>query len=1302
MGCQNSKANDAQAVGSTPAADEVLDVDQDLTPKVSCSVALWKNFLSTLPACPIHGCSHAFLAEFEEGGQHGPHGLIGDDFNIGTLTVQVIKPFTTIGKGEDVEYLSYAELAFRTGQMDRRGRPAFHKEATHFISHAWKYRFSLLVGALRNWLDQNDVIEDEQYFWVDAFVVNQHEAQEYPMEWWSTRFAAAVGEVGSTIMLAEPWEDPLPLKRVWVIWEIYCTNQTGARLHIAMTKETEADFKKALTNSFEKVQSALSSVDVSTCVAYHKSHTEMVHEEIKRTIGFAKLNEMVSLRLTQWLIETGTNQLNLINTVIDTADTAAVVDTFKLQDNLARMIRESGSPSVAESSYKELLSRMEARLGREHILTMQCLNQLAVTLQKAKKPEEAKARHQECHQRRERGLGDKHEDTLQSVSNLAVLLSEKRPMTVASFSEARMFYSNAVAGREATIGPDHPRTLYTVSNFAKLISDAPERLENKGALFVEAEEMHTRAASKLVEVLSQAHPLTLGALHNQASHWVDRYKFEHDDNAGDSNMLDRALEQLELVYSLRVQKLGDTHPDTVVTESKLQQARARKANSRFFKEDTELGWKVLIRREYDRINTGPLLKKVRNSLRAFGVDRLFQELSRDGYVDAKTRTLTVGTQPFNIFARLAAGVQFQRKAPDEQAKLGEFAERYVIAHNKPECNEMWQRDDPTWLGKASMSKNHVFLLSKDLKWHNFNIISMGLAPNEKAGDLASAIKRLQDMKQAACHFVTHAKNWPALDDIGFFISVYPFTNVPAFHLHIVDLLNVGPTFEKLKYKMLSLDDAIQALKDESEVPPPVSHFVDVFKRCGPVTEAPGKDENSEILELLEKHLPELHIYKDGKVRTSPGVVEIEGSPTEYYRTTGAILAFLAAYATAHGDPFGLEVATAGKRGPMSMDQIPGKFINMGHKPKEYDAFCHRFAQVMKNEGDWWAMLVFLAVHDVGKSVKFCSRVNSTLPKESQTDDHDRILACCLRDVHLTAELLPSVYKLSGDRHSKLLAGFSTNFQLPQLGQGEVTVDSLKGLLELPENHLHDGTLKNYLYHSIFDIAGGPCNERFVYPLALVPVYIGFASAMEELCETLAKGEAIKTYRLYTNFLYTNFLKSYPEFDRNTFKPRFEKSDFAKGIGLVMLRVLALTRNTYKNPEKLLELLESSACENLVREFAGTSGAPQIMLYYGPDLLRMGLGDDMQDESGENMRHALLALDHLFSLVREECRRPGSPELEQYDLNVHPMVTIIKKLGKQWKGGPNLLDCARAAKVQTMAHYNEGILEIWETYFTADI
>merc|ERR1719478_969439 len=113
-----------------------------------------------------------------------------------------------------------------------------------------------------------------------------------------------------------------------------------------------------------------------------------------------------------------------------------------------------------------------------------------------------------------------------------------------------------------------------------------------------------------------------------------------------------------------------------------------------------------------------------------------------------------------------------------------------------------------------------------------------------------------------------------------------------------------------------------------------------------------------------------------------------------------------------------------------MDKIPGKFINIGRKPDEYKKFCDDFAACMPTEDDWWAMLVFLAVHDVGKSDAFRNAVNMTLPPGKRSDDHDRALARALSDIDLKQKFLPSVTKLSRNHQQQIAAGFATNFQLP--------------------------------------------------------------------------------------------------------------------------------------------------------------------------------------------------------------------------------------------------------------------------------
>jgi hypothetical protein len=377
-----------------------------------------------------------------------------------------------------------------------------------------------------------------------------------------------------------------------------------------------------------------------------------------------------------------------------------------------------------------------------------------------------------------------------------------------------------------------------------------------------------------------------------------------------------------------------------------------------------------------------------------------------------------------------------------------------------------------------------------------------------------------------------------------------------------------------------------------------------------------------------------------------------------------------------------------------MDVVPGKFINIGTKPEAYKKFCDDFAEGMKSEDDWWAMMVFLAVHDVGKSDAFRNVVNATLPPAKRSDDHDRALSRALSDVELKEKFLPSVAKLSPNHQRQLATGFATNFQLPQLGQGEIAVMSLRGLLDLPKEALHDGTLRNYLYHSIFDIAGASSNANFIYPLGLIPVYVGFSTALSDLLERLQNATKPDEHAIYFNFLYKSFQKAYPEFEENVFRSLCESKIFRHETGLALLRILALTRNTYKNPQKVLDFLMQRMCTYpmLVQELSGkpVPAGPQIMIYYAPDMLRMGLGQDLVDESGQNMEEALKALEDLYSHARDEISSVDTGDYE-YQLNVQPIVTKIKNVGKNWAGGSQLRDVCNSFRIVSNSMKTEGIV-----------
>mmetsp|Transcript_38283 Transcript_38283/g.88482 ORF Transcript_38283/g.88482 Transcript_38283/m.88482 type:complete len:635 (+) Transcript_38283:116-2020(+) len=625
------------------------------------------------------------------------------------------------------------------------------------------------------------------------------------MEWWSTRFAQAVGDVGSTILISMPWEDPTPLKRVWVIWEIFCAYQTGARFDIAMPKKEKDGFRAALINSFTKVQTALSKVDVELSSAFHKSHQDMVHDEIRRTIGFTKLNEMVQLRMTRWLIGMATKELQRMKE--DT--TTNWQERMGLQDNLARMLRESGNLAGAEFYFKELLEQIEKKEGKDHVMALSCLNQLAVTLQKANLVDEAMERHRDCLQRRRRILGENHEETLQSISNLAVLLSLRRPMTVETFNEARSLYSLAVKGREMTIGANDPRTLYTMSNFARFLSEAPEPTKE---LLEESRKLHERAVHGLTSALQQGHPLTLASLYNQACSWLDDCL--HDGGGLSGPQVDTAIEQLQLVHRLRIEKLGKEHPDTQQAEKKLAEiSQLQKQMSQDGPGSQQVEayatWQDLFRAHFVDVNTAEKFRQVRQYMFGKGADLVFHDLLQSGFVD-DDGILTTGMQPYNFVARIISGDLVQRKCELEQDYLGHHRDKFVVAHNKPECEDMWSSSDPSWIGKASMSKNHRFLAFRALRWDFCNVIAMGMDSTS-----ADGLAALKELKDAAVHWVKNAPGWSSPDKTAFLLAVWPVTSVPCLHLHVVDVSCAGPSFERLSSKLLPLDDAIRVLDEEA-------------------------------------------------------------------------------------------------------------------------------------------------------------------------------------------------------------------------------------------------------------------------------------------------------------------------------------------------------------------------------------------------------------------------------------------------------------------------------------------------------
>jgi len=152
-----------------------------------------------------------------------------------------------------------------------------------------------------------------------------------------------------------------------------------------------------------------------------------------------------------------------------------------------------------------------------------------------------------------------------------------------------------------------------------------------------------------------------------------------------------------------------------------------------------------------------------------------------------------------------------------------------------------------------------------------------------------------------------------------------------------------------------------------------------------------------------------------------------------------------------------------------------------------------------------------------------------------------------------------------------------------------------------------------------------------------------------------------------------------------------------GPGLVLLRLLALTRNSYTRPEAVLALLDSGRFAQLCAELGAAPPAPQILLYYAPDALRLGLGAQLSGDSadGAGFGAAMQALEAALALARAAAAQaaPGAEASSTlvYTLNVAAAVAAVRQGGAGWGGGPALLELMRRGRVVPGAVSSEGAL-----------
>lgn len=72
--------------------------------------------------------------------------------------------------------------------------------------------------------------KDEVFFFFprfDAFCNNQHDISSKLFEWFCSTFKDSIASIGTVLQVMTPWNDPMPLKRAWCLWETFCALEMG-------------------------------------------------------------------------------------------------------------------------------------------------------------------------------------------------------------------------------------------------------------------------------------------------------------------------------------------------------------------------------------------------------------------------------------------------------------------------------------------------------------------------------------------------------------------------------------------------------------------------------------------------------------------------------------------------------------------------------------------------------------------------------------------------------------------------------------------------------------------------------------------------------------------------------------------------------------------------------------------------------------------------------------------------------------------------------------------------------------------
>ena len=232
------------------------------------------------------GVSIEFLHMFLQEHQH----IYGFEYALTTRDVceRIIKPLTVN------QQCAYFELYNR--RRDNNGKPLIGV-ANVYVSHAWSCKFIEPIDVMEEHAKENP----NTYFWLDLFVVSQHTSAVTP-QWLVSSLRANIKTIGTVLAVMSPWDNPLPIKRTWCLWEMMTAlSQEGAKLIMRMPTDQRLLLKDGMQSSDTNlVMSTIAEMSVDSSESTVGTDRIALFSAIANSFGFKNVDQRIKEQLREW------------------------------------------------------------------------------------------------------------------------------------------------------------------------------------------------------------------------------------------------------------------------------------------------------------------------------------------------------------------------------------------------------------------------------------------------------------------------------------------------------------------------------------------------------------------------------------------------------------------------------------------------------------------------------------------------------------------------------------------------------------------------------------------------------------------------------------------------------------------------------------------------------------------------------------------------------------------------------------------------------------------------------------------